>query len=130
MSRPRAKQLTERELQVMQIFWKFCELTAIDVRQHMANADIDRAYTTIATIVRILMDKGFLARVPGRSRPFRFRAIQKQEVVSARILADVVDRLFQGSREQLSLCLRKQKQLSFEERAFLVAYAKGTCPDN
>ena len=119
MARPRAKELTERELEVMQVFWKHGEMTAVEARDYLAAAGLDRAYTTIATLVRILVDKESLEQLPGAERPFRFRPTRSQEEVSGRMLADVVDRLFQGSREQLLVQLLKQKKLTVKERAVL-----------
>ena len=54
MSRPRAKELTERELEVMHAFWRKGETTAVDVRDELAREVRDLAYTTVATLVRIL----------------------------------------------------------------------------
>jgi BlaI family transcriptional regulator, penicillinase repressor len=119
MARPRAKELTERELEVMQIFWKHGETTAVEVRDLMAAAGMDLAYTTIATLVRILVEKDFLEQQPGAERPFRFKPTRTQEDVSGRMLADVVQRVFQGSREQLLVQLLKQKKLTAKERAVL-----------
>ena len=119
MARPRAKELTERELEIMQVFWKRGEMTAVEVRDRLAEAGLDRAYTTIATLVRILVDKGFLKQLPGEERPFRFCATYSQEDVSRRMLADVVERVFQGSREELLVQLLKQKKLTAKERAVL-----------
>lgn len=118
MARPRAKELTERELEVMQVFWKQGELDAVEAREQLAAAGLDRAYTTIATLVRILVEKGFLKQLPG-DRPFRFRPTRSQEDVSRRMLADVLERVFQGSREQLLMQLLKQKKLTAKERAML-----------
>ena len=59
MARPRAKELTERELEIMQVFWKHGEMTAVEARDRLAAAGLDRAYTTIATLVRILVEKEF-----------------------------------------------------------------------
>jgi predicted transcriptional regulator len=119
MARPRAKELTERELEIMQVFWKQGEMTAVEARDQLAAAGLDRAYTTIATLVRILVEKEFLEQLPGAERPFRFRPTRSQEEVSGRMLADVVERLFQGSREQLLVQLLKQKKLTAKERAVL-----------
>ena len=124
MARPRAKELTERELEVMQVFWKHGEITAVDARELLAEAGLDRAYTTIATLVRILLEKGFLAQLPGNERPFRYRATRSQEEVSDRLLADVVKRVFGGSREQLLVQLLKQKKLTAKERAALAEVLK------
>jgi BlaI family penicillinase repressor len=119
MARPRAKELTERELEVMQVFWKHGELTAPEAREHLAVAGLDRAYTTIATLIRILHEKGFLEQLPGEQRPFRFRPTHSQEQVSGRLLTDLIARVFQGSREQLLVQLLKQKKLTAKERAAL-----------
>lgn len=119
MARPRAKELTERELEVMQVFWRHGEMTAVEAREQLAQGGLDRAYTTIATLVRILVEKGFLKQLPGDERPYMFRPTRSQEDVSQRMLADVVDRVFGGSREQLLVQLLKQKKLTSKERAVL-----------
>ncbi|HUY89167.1 MAG TPA: BlaI/MecI/CopY family transcriptional regulator [Pirellulales bacterium] len=118
MARPPAKELTERELEIMQVFWKRGELTVADVQQALAEAGLQRAYTTIATLVRILCDKGFVEQT-NQERPFRFRPAKSYEEVSGRLLSDLVDRVFQGSREQLLVRLMGEKKLSAQERAVL-----------
>ena len=58
MARPAAKELTERELEVMHVFWDGGEMTANDARVRLAEAGVDRAYVTVANLVRILVEKG------------------------------------------------------------------------
>lgn len=118
MARPPAKELTERELEVMQVFWRRGELTVADVQQDLSDAGLDRAYTTVATLVRILHDKGFIEQT-NQERPFRFRPKRSYEDVSGRLLSDLVDRVFQGSREQLLVRLMGQKKLTAKERNLL-----------
>jgi predicted transcriptional regulator len=118
MVRPAAKDLTERELEVMHVFWKTRDGTAAEVRDELAAAGLDRAYTTIATLVRILHDKGFLEQT-NTERPFRYRAVRSYEEVSSRLLGDVLQRVFQGSREQLLIRLVEQRRLTAKERAVL-----------
>ena len=118
MARPPAKELTQRELEVMHVFWNLGESTVQDARDRLAEAGLDRAYTTVATLVRILSDKGFLKQT-NEQRPFRFRPARSYEQVSARLLGDLVERVFQGSREQLLLRLVGQKKLSTKERTVL-----------
>ena len=69
MARPSAKELTQRELEVMKVFWKQGELTAQGARDALARSGLDRAYTTVATLIRILCDKGFLKQTTDE-RPF------------------------------------------------------------
>ena len=118
MARPPAKELTERELEIMQVFWKRGELTVADVQQALADAGLERAYTTVATLVRILCDKNFIEQT-NQERPFRFRPARSYEEVSGRLLSDLVERVFQGSREQLLVRLMGAKKLSAKERAVL-----------
>ena len=59
MARPPARELTERELDVMHVFWSGGDLTAAEARDELAEGGRDLAYTTVATQVRILVDKGF-----------------------------------------------------------------------
>jgi len=118
MARPPAKELTERELEVMHAFWNRGESTVADVRDALASAGLDRAYTTVATLVRILADKGFLVQT-NQDRPFSFQPAQSYEEVSRKLLRDVVDRVFRGSRELLLVRLMEQRALSAREKALL-----------
>ena len=117
MARP-AKELTERELEVLQLFWKRGEITAQEARDALADAGVDRAYTTVATLVRILADKGYLEQTT-TERPFSYRAARTYEEVSRNLLGDLVERVFGGSREQLLVRLLDQKKLTAKERARL-----------
>ena len=119
MARPPAKELTERELEIMQVLWTRGESTAAEVRDQLASTGLDRAYTTIATLVRILVDKGFLEQRSSQEKPYRFRPAKTREEVSGRLLTDLVKRVFQGSRELLLMQLVKQKKLTAKERAVL-----------
>jgi BlaI family transcriptional regulator, penicillinase repressor len=118
MARPAAKELTERELQVMQLFWKDGEMTAADARDALAETGLDLAYTTVATLVKILVEKDFLKQTNGE-RPFRFVPVRSYEDVSGRMLGDMVERVFGGSRELLLVRLLEQKRLTAKERALL-----------
>jgi len=118
MARPAARDLTERELEVMHVFWKHGEATAAEVRDRLAAAGLDRAYTTIATLVRILHVKGFL-RQTNSDRPFRYVPERSYEDVSRRLLGDLIQRVFYGSRELLLVRLVEKRRLSAKERAVL-----------
>ena len=85
----------------MHAFWSTeGEATAAEIRDRLAASGLDRTYTTIATLVRNLEEKGFVAQV-NRSRPFRYRVARTFEDISERFLGDLIERVFRGSREQL-----------------------------
>ena len=127
MARPPAKDLTDRELEVMHAFWKHGELTAVEARDRLAAAGLDRAYPTVANLVRALTDKGFL-RQTNAERPFRYIPVRSYEDVSGRLLGDVLRRVFGGSREQLLVRLVGQRKLTARERAVLEEVLKEQDP--
>jgi BlaI family transcriptional regulator, penicillinase repressor len=118
MGRPPARDLTERELEVMHVFWSQGEATAAEARDRLEAAGLDRSYTTIANLVRGLEEKGFLLQV-NAERPFLYRAARTFEDVSGRLLGDLVQRVFRGSRAQLLCRLIEGRKLTAEERAAL-----------
>lgn len=118
MARPAAKELTERELEVMHVFWDRGQSTASDIRDQMAAAGRDLAYTTVATLVRILAEKGFLEQCT-TERPFQYRPVRDFDEVSRSIVSDMIDRLFHGSREQLLVRLFGKRRLTAKERDVL-----------
>jgi len=118
MARPPAKELTERELEIMHVFWEHGPLTAAAVRDHLAGSGRDLAYTTVATLVRILVDKDFLKQT-NRARPFVYRPRRSFEEVSRRLVGDLVDRVFQGSRTALLVQLAENGRLTEQERTLL-----------
>ena len=118
MARPKARELTQRELEIMQVFWSDGQLTANDVRDGLADSGTDLAYTTVATLIKILVEKSFLKQVT-KVRPYEFKPIRSFEDVSKNLLSDVIQRVFGGSREQLLVQLMDQKKLTKRERELL-----------
>ena len=118
MARPRAKELTERELEIMHIFWDRGESTVNEIRDAIAATGRDLAYTTVATLVRILTEKNFLQQT-NAERPFRFVPLRSFDEVSGSLLGDLMQKVFGGSREELLVKLLDQKKLTAKERAIL-----------
>jgi BlaI family penicillinase repressor len=88
------------------------------VRERLAVSGLDRTYVTIANLVRGLEEKGFLRQL-NDERPFRYLAIRSFEEVSGRLLGDLVERAFRGSRALLLKRLVDERKLTAEERAVL-----------
>lgn len=120
MARPRAKELTERELEVMHVFWDETQaesgggLTVSDVRDSLQKSGRELAYTTVATLVRILVEKDFLAQM-NEERPFLYRAVRSFDEVSGNLLGDMIQKVFGGSREKLLLRLMDERKLTRKE---------------
>lgn len=119
MARTTAKELTERELEVMHVFWGGSEMTAADAREKLASDGSDRAYVTVANLVRILVEKGYL-KATNDSRPFIYKSVKSFNDVSSSFLGDVLNRVFGGSREKmLAQLLGGKKRLTAAERRLL-----------
>ena len=100
MARPKAKELTERELELMHVFWKQGTCTAQEVRDSMEKQGRDLAYTTVATLIKILCEKGFLEQT-NEDRPFRYQPLKTFDEVSSTLIGDLVEKVFDGHRDQL-----------------------------
>ena len=92
-------------------------------REYLSVAGRDLTYTTVATLVRLLFEKGFLNPL-NDERPFVYAPVRSHEEVSKRLLSDVLDCVFRGSREQLLLRLFEEHQLTEQERSLLQAILK------
>ncbi len=118
MAGPRTKELTERELAVMRVFWDGGRGTAADARQRLAETGVELAYVTVANVVRGLDEKGFLRQL-NAARPFQYEPARTFEDVSKRLVGDLVERLFDGSRQQLLVQVLGKRRLTKAERSFL-----------
>ena len=119
MARPKSTELTDRELVVMQAFWRDGEsMTAEDARQRLSESGEDLAYATVANVVRALCERGFLQQLSDK-RPFQFAPVKSFESVSNRLLGDFLKRLFGGSREAMLVQLLERKKLTTSEREYL-----------
>ncbi|QDV26770.1 BlaI/MecI/CopY family transcriptional regulator [Aureliella helgolandensis] len=131
MARPKSTELTERELEIMQVFWQQREttLTIAEVQQKLNDEERELAYTTVATLVRILVDKGFLEQTTDR-RPHEFSPTRTHEEVSGRLLKDLVQRVFGGSSEALLQRLMEDQELTASERKRLEALVQKSAKSN
>ena len=118
MARPPAKDLTDRELEVMHAFWEAGEANVQGVRDALAAGGRELAYTTVATLTKILLEKGYL-RQTRSVRPFAYEPARTFEEVSRSMLGDLLNRVFGGSRELLLTRLMEQKRLTKAERKAL-----------
>lgn len=134
MARPKAKELTERELEVMHAVWDLASaagdkseegITVAEIRDELARHGRDLAYTTVATLIRILGEKDFVSQT-NAERPFRFRPARSFDEVSGNLLGDLVERVFGGSREQLLVRLIEDRKLTKQERSVLESILKNS----
>lgn len=115
MPSPRKLPLTKLELQLMQVIWRRGASTVAEVQ---ASLDQPLAYTTVQTMLNILLRKGKLKRQL-RGRAFVYSAAVTEEKASTHALKDLIDRMFGGSSEELVMSLIKNRQIDPEKIADL-----------
>ncbi len=103
MARKRTSHLTDAELRLMQVVWKKGPVTVADVVDSLPS-DIDLAYSTVLTTMRILEEKGFLTHIK-EGRAFVYHPAVGPEEARRSALRHLLSRFFGNSREQLVLNL-------------------------
>lgn len=108
--------LSEFELEVLQIFWKFGELSVPKVHEKVRHTR-DVTYSTVKTIVDRLEGKGALSRVEQHGRTIIYAAAVDQDSVRRPMLKSFVERVFGADRSTLFSYLMEDAELSREEIA-------------
>ena len=115
MAKPDPLPLTKLELQIMQVIWREGAGTVAEVQDSL---DQQLAYTTVQTMLNILLRKGKLKREL-RGRAFVYKPVVTHAKASLQAARDLIDRMFGGSSEELVMSLIKSRQLNPEKIAEL-----------
>lgn len=106
------KELTKAELQIMQIIWEKGEVFVNDIIAEMPSPK--PVYTTVSTIVRILVEKNFLAyKAFGKTHQY-YPVISKEEYTQ-KYMTGVVNNFFSGSFKSLVSFFAEKENLSIGE---------------
>ena len=120
MTRRKNEQLTPMELEIMNVLW---ETGAANVQTVQQQLDRPLAYTTVQTVLNILLRKGRVKRTL-RDRAYFYKPAVSRGRVGRETLSDLVDRLFGGSAESLVMSLLEAKHITPEELARLQRLVK------
>lgn len=99
--------LTRLELQIMQVVWRTGAGTVAAVQKGLAQ---ELAYTTVQTMLNILVRKGHLHRKL-QGRAFLYAATASEAKANGHAVRDLIDRMFGGSSQQLMMTLVKDRQI-------------------
>jgi predicted transcriptional regulator len=92
-------QPTAAELEILRVLWRHGPLTVRDVQEHLPRGD-QLAYTTVLKLLQIMSEKGLAARDES-ARTHVYRAAVPEAGVKRRLVADLLDRAFDGSAMNL-----------------------------
>jgi predicted transcriptional regulator len=119
--------LTELENEVMSAVWKAGSCSVEAVHQVVVRKR-DLKETTIRTLLRRLEQKGYLHH-ESDGRAYIYRAVEPARSLAARAVRQIIDRLCQGSVEELVCGMVEAKVLSkreIERLEEVVRQAKGS----
>lgn len=103
--------LTPLELEIMQVLW---ENGASTVSEVIPKLKAELAYTTVQTMLMVLLRKGKVKRTQ-EGRAFRYRPVVSRERASGSAVEDLVRRMFGGSPEALLMALVDARQINAEQ---------------
>lgn len=109
--------LTEVELELMRIIWERGESTVKEVLDSLP-VRRELAYTSVATIMKILEKKGVLASRPSlleNDRAHVYYPLLSKSTYESKSLNHLVDNLFDGAPSSLVVKLLNESDLSSEE---------------
>jgi len=105
--------LSGRQLAIMRVLWDRGEGTVADVQQAL---DLEKplAYSTVATVMSRMKDKGLLVH-RSEGRVFHFRPAISENGAGSSMIGELVDRVFGGSPAELVNHLLKSEHVDSTE---------------
>jgi predicted transcriptional regulator len=114
VARRKTKTLTELELEIMRLVWSSEEVSVEDIEAAMNQSERPLTPQSIRTMLSILREKGYVKR-RRVGRGYAYRQAVKAEQAEKKILADIIDRLYDGSASSLVASLVSQGMVSKDD---------------
>lgn len=106
--------LTKSEMQVMNILWNLGRAACVnDILEQYPEPK--PAYTTIATFLKILTQKGFVEHKKGAGKLLIYTPLMTKEKYRRQIMAEVKDDFFGNSFKSMFSFFVKEEHLTTEE---------------
>jgi len=117
MARPPSTHPTDGELEILRILWDRGPLALSELCEAMRR-ERNVATTTVATMLRVMLDKRLVKRKPA-ARGHQWSAAVSQSSAAHSMVGKLVDGIFDGSAQRLVAHLVEAGQLSTKELAEL-----------
>jgi BlaI family transcriptional regulator, penicillinase repressor len=123
MARPASNQPTDGELELLKVLWQHgpAELGVIcaELRRQRPVAT-----TTVATMLKVMLDKQLVKRTPSKRR-YLWSAKVSREHATRGLVKQLIDRAFDGSAQSLVAHLVEGQKLSDEDRRQILSMVAG-----
>lgn len=118
MARPASKHPTDGELEILRILWASGSCTLSEVCDALReNRDV--ATTTVATMLKVMLDKKLVKRKAAAGRGYQWSAAATQEKTAGSMVGKLVDGVFDGSASRLVAHLVETERLTKQDLAEL-----------
>ena len=111
MARRKSKILTEAEVEIMQILWQKGKASVQEICNELTS---QQAYTTVATMLRVLESKKYVSHVVD-GRTYIYSPLREKEKEQNNVLKYITQRFFEGSVKSLLVHLVQGDNLSKEQ---------------
>jgi predicted transcriptional regulator len=112
------EKLTNKEEEILQILWKLEKAFVKDVLQEIKNEQPH--YNTLSTIIRNLVDKGYVGYTAYGKTHHYFPIISK-EAYRKRFINNAIDNYFNSSYKNVVSFFAKEEKISVEELKEIIA---------
>jgi predicted transcriptional regulator len=92
---------TDAEMEILAVLWQRGPSTVRDVYETLARKR-ELGYTTVLKFLQIMTEKGLVRRDESR-RTHVYETVDREDRTQQRLLRDLLDRVFGGSKEKLLL---------------------------
>ena len=109
------RQLTKAEMEIMNVLWNAKGMTTHEIIEEYPEPK--PAYSTIATFLKILTNKGFIAsrKQEGGGKTFVFSPLISREAYTNRVMKEVKSTFFGNSLKSMLSYFAKQEEVSEED---------------
>jgi predicted transcriptional regulator len=118
MPRPPSQHPTDGELEILRVLWDRGPSSLSEICEALREGR-DVATTTVATMLRVMLDKNLVRRKPaggkGERRGPQWAAAVSQNAAARSMVGKLVDGVFDGSAGRLALHLIEAGKLSADE---------------
>lgn len=115
------KTLTKGEEDIMKILWGLGKGTVNDILEHCAEPK--PKYTTVATFLKLLEDKGFAGHISQGKSNMYYPVVEQKEYAGS-VAGNMIDSFFGGSVLQMLSFFSSEKKLSAQEKQDLLKLAQ------
>src|SRR4051794_16662461 len=115
MARKPAKNLTARELEIMQVLWELGEAPFGEVQDALNRRGEPVAPSTVATQLNLLIHKGFVTQT-GRPGRYLYAPVWTREAATKNLLDDFLARVGLARSPSFLIQLLKTEKLSAQDR--------------